>query len=266
MPGSINLRLEGHEGVLTPGAFLNAVRYFWGMLRDLDSAISHEEGGSIHWEILSLRKDSPAVVAFAGRSLTERDHLERTETACVVGLRQLSEGERLPDYSDAAVAKALKLARLRQGRRRSRQGALGVIQVFTDRDAVDVGPHTVEGIQSLTEIRYEAVGSIVGNLDSITVHRGSEFRVWEELEGRPVTCRFAPALLGQVKDALGRRVLVFGDVRSNYQGQPTLIDVQGFENYPEDSELPTIEQMSGLVDDFTGGMPLRDYLEDIRHV
>ena len=266
MPGSINLQLDGHNEILSPSTFLNAMRYFWGMLRDLDAAMSHDARGSIRWEIQSLRKDSPAVITFRGRSLSESVALESPdgvlalESACVVGLRQLSEADRLPNYSDAAVSKALQLAKLHSRRRRD---ALRGIRVFTDNDSVEVGPHTVEGIKSLTAIRYESTGSIVGNLDSITVHRGAEFRLWEETHGRPVTCRFESDLLDQVKDALGRRVLIYGEIRSNYLGQPTVIQAQGLENYPEDSELPTIEQMSGFVEDFTGGVSLRVYFEDI---
>ena len=263
MQGTIKLKLEGRNEVLTPGAFVNAVRYFWGVLRELDSAISHDVRGTVHWEIESLSKDSPALIAFSGRSLTESNHLRAIETVCLDGLRQLSEGERLPTYSDRAISRALQLAKLRTNPRRD---SLSGIWVSTDRDTVEVGLHTLEGIQSLTGIRYTAIGSIVGNLDSITVHRGTEFRVWEETEGRAVTCRFSLNLLDQVKDALGRRVMVFGEVRSNFRGQPTIIEVQGFEHYPEDSELPTIEEMSGLVEDFTGGMPLGEFLKhDVRY-
>ncbi|MCY4367637.1 MAG: hypothetical protein OXE17_15640 [Chloroflexi bacterium] len=261
MPGSINLRIEGQDEVLNPAAFINAVRYFWGMLRDLDSALSKGEKGAIKWEIESLTKNSPAVVAFRGSSLTDRDTLVKIEDTCIGGLRELSEGKRLPYYSDSAIRNALRLARLHSPNKRS---GLRLIQVFSDSHQVDLGPHTVEGIQSLTEFSYESVGSVVGNLDSISVHRGNEFRVWEELEARPVTCRFPPAILEQAKQALGNRVLVSGNVRSNSHGQHTSVLVHGIELYPEDSELPTIEQMSGIVDDFTGGISLGDYIEEVR--
>ena len=261
MPGKINLRLEGHDEVLNPNTYINALRHFWGMLRDLDLAISKGRTGSIHWEIESISKNSPAVVTFRGRSLTAPDSLDRVERSCIVGLKQLSQGQRLPDYSDAAVKKALQLASLHSHRK---PGGLNLIQVSTDSNEVDVGPHTVDGIQSLIKVKYESLGSIVGNLDSISVHRGNEFRVWEELEGRPVTCRFPDILLERAKEALGSRVLVHGDIKSNFRGQRTLVMVHGFEPYPQNSELHTIEQMSGIIDDLTDGMPLGEYIEDIR--
>ena len=262
MQGNINLLLEGRDESLTPTAYLNALRYFWGLLRDLDAAVSGRQEGSIRWEIESLSKNSPASVTFAGHSLTADDRLVQVERDCVMGLKQLSEGVRLPSYSDAAVNKALRLAKLRSDRRRD---GLSLIQVFTDSYAVSLGSDTVHGIQALTTTKYESIGSIVGNLDSITVPGGSEFRVWEEIENRPVTCRFLPDRLELVKTSLGRRVLVYGDLRSNSQGQPTSVIVHGLETYPPDSELPSIEEMSGIIPDFTDQLPLGDYIEHLRH-
>ena len=261
MPGKINLRLEGRDDFLNPSTYINALRHFWGMLRDLDVAISKGRAGCIEWEIESLSKNSLALITFRGCSLAASDSMVEVERSCIFGLKKLSEGQRLPDYSDAAVKKALKLASLHTHRK---PDGLNLIQVFTDTNEVEVGPDTVDGIQSLIKVRYESMGSIVGNLDSISVHRGNEFRVWEELEGYPVTCRFPDTLLERTKDALGRRVLVHGDLKSNFRGQRISVIVHGFEMYPQDSELPTIEQMSGIIEDLTDGVSLGEYIEDIR--
>ena len=261
MPGSINLRLEGQGEVLNPTTFINAVQYFWGMLRDLDMAVAKGQRGSIKWEIDSLSKSSPAVIAFRGNSLTDTDSLALIEQSCMGGLKQLSEGARLSYYSDSAIRNALRLARLHNPNKRN---GLKLIQVFTDSSQVDLGPHTVGGIQSLTNVTYESIGSIVGSLDAISVHRGNEFRVWEELEARPVTCKFPTNLLDQAKQSLGSRVLVYGEVRSNSQGQHISVVVHGIESYAEDIDLPTIEQMSGIIDDFTNGLTLGEYIEEIR--
>lgn len=261
MPGSINLKIEGQDEVLNPTTFINAVRYFWGMLQDLDSAVSQGQKGSIDWEIESLSKNSPALVAFKGRSLTDEDRLLQIERNCVSGLIHLSKGERLPHYSDSAIRNVLRLSKLHNQNRRN---GLSRIQVFNDTDHVELGPQTVQGIESLIDVTYESIGSVVGNLDSISVHRGNEFRVWEELEARPVTCRFPPELLEQAKQSLGSRVLVYGDVKSNSRGQRMSVIVQGIDPYPADIGLPTIEQMSGIIGDFTNGLSLGEYIEEIR--
>lgn len=261
MTGSVKLRIEGQEEILNPTTFLNAVKYFWGMLRDLDSAVTQGQSNAVAWEIEALSKSSPALIAFRGRSHTDAENLVRIEQTCMRGLVQLSKGERLPHYSDSAIRNALRLARLHNLKRRD---GLRLIQVFSDTQQIELGPHTVKGIESLTNVTYESIGSVVGNLDSISVHRGNEFRVWEEQEAHAVTCRFPSDLLEQAKQALGSRVLVYGDVKSNSRGQRMSVMVHGIEPYPRDFDLPSIEQMSGIIDNFTNGLSIGEYIEEIR--
>ena len=263
MPSEINLRLEGPYEGLYPGSLINALRHFWRLLQDLDATISKDPRGTTNWDIQHLSKSSPAVIAFVGQShLTTIDHTHEIENDCIQGLKLLSaSGERLPSYSDAAISKALRLAKLCQRRAHQR---LDLIEVSASGERVAIGPDTVANIESLTATKYESLGSIVGNLDAITVRNGTEFRVWEEVSGQPVTCRFTEEMLEQVEDSLGLRVLVYGDVRANYKGQIIGIYVHGFGMYADEANLPPIKEMSGLVDDFTGGMPLKDYLEEIR--
>jgi hypothetical protein len=59
-------------------------------------------------------------------------------------------------------------------------------------------------------------------------------------------------------------VLVHGVVKRNAQSLPVQIAVDGIESQPEQSELPTIDEMSGLVDDLIGDASLAEYMEDIR--
>ena len=44
-------------------------------------------------------------------------------------------------------------------------------------------------------------------------------------------------------------------------GVPIAMDLEDLSPY-EERELPTIQQMSGLVKDFTGGQTLKEFLED----
>jgi hypothetical protein len=95
------------------------------------------------------------------------------------------------------------------------------------------------------------------------LRRGQEFRVWEEVTGQAVICRFGAGLFEQVKQALGRRVLVYGMMISNAIGAPTSIAVEDIELYPSEEELPTIEEISGIVPNLTEGKSLAEYLRDV---
>ena len=265
MPTLVSLRLQGYQENLHPGSFIQAVKNLWGILRDLDAAISKDPRGTVEWDIHALSRSSPALIQFSGKSLlTGPDYSEEIQTECITGLRLLTEkGERLPSYSDSAINRALHMAKLNKRRPHER---LSLIEVSNEHGIpARLNEATVTHIESLMVTRYESEGSVVGSLDTITVHKGREFRVWEEVANRAVTCKFPEEMLNDVKSALGKRVVVYGLLNANYQGQPTSIRVKGFEGYPSESDLPTIREMSGLVEDFTSGQTLKKYIEEVRN-
>ena len=113
--------------------------------------------------------------------------------------------------------------------------------------------------------RYVSIGSVTGNLDAITVHRGNEFRIWDENTGKPVVCKFEVETEETINRLLRQKVIVHGEVYSNQRGEPIWIAVQEISATTPTRDLPTIEEMSGLVEDMTGGKTLAEYLEDIQN-
>ena len=88
--------------------------------------------------------------------------------------------------------------------------------------------------------------------------------MWDDFSGRVVTCKFRQDMLDEVKEGLKHRVLVYGTLKRNAQSLPVSITVSEIEALPDESQLPTIEEMSGLIDDMTEGSTLMEYLEDLR--
>lgn len=262
MPQAIYMQL-GDKDSITLNALVSALRSFLGVLEDVDSAISGQPNGSVRWEVLTLEKKSPTtigVIAHPKEALA--DLAPRIEAELIDGLAVLSyAAERRPYYSDAVLSKIQRLAQ--------QSKSLGRIRVYTGEKNGDgrqtfIDQDTLKNIHELTGSKEQALGSVTGNLDAITVHRANEFRVWDEYSGRPVTCRFTPDMEDEIKTFLRKRVWVNGLVYFNQAGQPTAVNVDGIELATPESSLPTIEEMSGLVDDFTDGMPLGEYLEDLR--
>lgn len=77
-------------------------------------------------------------------------------------------------------------------------------------------------------------------------------------------CSYPADLEEKIKQNLRRRVLVTGLVSYNAGGQPLTCSVEDVEPYQEADELPTIEQVSGLIDNLRGGLSIRDYIERVR--
>jgi hypothetical protein len=260
MPNGIYITLDDHGDGLDAHSLLMAGQLFLGLLHDLDIAVSSERRGTIRWEISTLSKSSPARLGLVGR--TKRGMENRTpeiEKRCIRGMKLLAErAERDPYYSDQALYKAWGLARL------SQRHMIARIVISTDDDEVAVVPSIARHVDELTAEVDESEGSIVGNLDSVSVHNGNQFRVWGDVDRKVVTCRFPEFLLPLAKEFLKKRVLVFGTIRRNRLGEVGSISVAGIEDYPADEQLPTIEEMSGSVPNITEGLSLREYMKLLR--
>ncbi len=112
-------------------------------------------------------------------------------------------------------------------------------------------------------MRSTSFGTVVGSLDSISVHRGREFRVWDEQTTRPVTCSIKQGKQeARAKELLGEKVVVTGMVRADRFGRPVSMTVESVDQFVSPSNWPSIEEMRGLVPNFTGGLSLREFFED----
>jgi hypothetical protein len=259
MNDMIFLKLAGYNGVVPARQFIDALYIFLGLLRDLDATIASDTRGTLEWEMGVISKQSPARVGYLGRSRYRGENFfPRVTDECVRGMRTLANRpERSPSYSDSALYKAERLAKLTKR-------AFAEIDIELGQEEVPVTLRVAENVEILTKQIEEEEGSVVGNLDAISVHRGNEFRVWDENTKKAVRCFFPEGLLEKAKNSLKRRVMVVGKTRINKLGNVVSVEVSDIEAYPTDAELPTVEQMSGSIKNLTGDLSLRDYMKMLR--
>lgn len=261
MADTIFLRV-GTEDRIPLKAFIDSLQNFLSVLRDLDATISHNPKGNTIWEVVSLQKNSPPVVGVAPRPKSPKlpDMSQIVEEQLLANAKSLSANSERNQYlSDSALASLERLA--------GRTPKLGPMAIYIDgtgkiKDEADITESTLKNVQQLTKVRYSAFGSLVGSLDAITVHNGNEFRVWDETTRKPVRCKFQEKELEHVKSLLKSRVRVSGVIQSNSAGSPIVIELEDLELLVK-RELPTIEEMSGLVEDFTDGKSLKEYMEEL---
>lgn len=245
---------------ITLKGFSSAIRNFLGILEDMDAAIS-SAGESVRWEVVFLQKNSPPVVGVKGVPTSKSNKAAPTRVRREVfsGVRALEKATRKPNISDSALSRMSRLA--------EQSKYTGPMELYTDLEkkgqVVEIGPELIENIEQHLGRASESNGSIVGQLDTIAVHRSNEIRVWEENYNRAVRCEYKPALEEKIKSLLRRRVIVSGLVYFNTKGQPVSVQADGIEPYPDQTSLPTIAEMSGLIDDLTGGQTLREYMEEL---
>ncbi len=261
MANPIYLRIGTAERVLLSD-LINSLNYFLQILKDFDASISNNPRGSVQWEVFKIEQNGHRVVGVEPRLKRQREKRDFSgivEEQLIKNANMLyATGERNEFMPDRALAGIGKLATLTP--------RIGTSLIYTKTETPSVETQapineiTLNNVKQLTKAKYKAYGSIVGSLDSINVHKGNEFRVWDEKTNKAVTCKFRESDLERVKSRLKQRVVVYGSLESNSAGIPLRIDAERFDVLAK-RRPPTIQEVSGLVEDFTGGLSLKDYME-----
>lgn len=110
------------------------------------------------------------------------------------------------------------------------------------------GPPTPLGIflGGIVEL-YKSYGSIEGRLDAILLQRKPAFKVYDSME-KGTLCYFDKTLLGEVQAALGKRVSVSGLIHCGEAGGILKVDVDSIDTFPSEEDLPTLEDVIGVLE------------------
>lgn len=255
----ISIIVGGEAEYIVAQDFLAALQNHIEVLGDLDAAISMRRRGTLQWVLGALSYGSPATATLRALPLfEERDYGPEVARAYMDGLQQLLEGKELPPaFSDDALDAIKKLARL------STNG-VKAIEVKHGQQVVSLTERIAVNIDDLVGGGYEAIGSIEGTLEMVTLHDQSYFRIYDAIHGMGVPCYFHRELLETVRLGLGKRVFVTGRLRSDRGGKPRSLRVEDIRLPPDTEKLPSPSDLRGLAKGMTEGKLAEDYLRDLR--
>ncbi len=253
----------GERSIIDLPEFWRATGNFLGLLQEVDSAVASKKNGNLRWRVTTLQNEPAPLIGVTpillGRYIGS-DTSARVEQEIITNVASLTErGERNKFLSDAALTRVEKLARTTP--------TVGESAIYTASNGsvtltATVTVKTLNQVKDLTCPKSVSFGTIVGNLDTISVHNGLEFRVWDEETKRPVRCYLDPKQKTEAMDLLGARVLVTGMAKADRYGRPLSMQVETFHSASISIDLPTIEEMRGSIPDLTGGLSLKEFFED----
>jgi hypothetical protein len=252
----------GEQDKIDFSDFVGALNNFLGLLKDVDSAVAKRKSGNLHWRVTSLRKDPiPIVGVTPFQRRTVEDISSKVERQVLTNIDSLTaNGERNNFFSDSALSRVERIAKTTP-----RIGA-SVIYIDTQEEvkfSTTIHQQTLAHVRDLTDVKSRSFGTVCGVLGSISIRNGNEFRVWDEDTGRPVRCNFARNEEARIKELLRSRVMVTGTINANRYGLPLNVNPIESINLSTMGDLPTIEEMAGLVPDFTGGLSLKQFFEEM---
>jgi hypothetical protein len=245
--------------------FNTASQSFLGLLEEVDSSTARRATGNLIWRLSTLREEPAPLVGVTPFVRTVRrrpldDNSAKVEREVIGNVNSITEtGERNKFLSDAAL---LKIERIAKTAPKIGPSAIyiGNNEAVPLRTTVTV--KTLKQVKDLTQPKSISFGTLIGSLDTISVHNGLEFRVWDNETKRPVRCILDARQRTRAMELLGIRVIVTGMMRADRYGKPLSMQVETFDAVGDPLYLPTIEEMRGSIPSLTGGQTLKEFLED----
>lgn len=216
----LNFEIQGSHGDITVTAFEKAVATAVLLLREFDAAVSGIQKESLSWYVDRLNSNGNLNIRFRSRVKVIRGIKEaqdvsgRVLSSLLSGLDDLENKCSIPQYlSEYGMQTAARLTSLI-----GKNGTTGFQFAYENR-SVAVTSRTSENIGKLLLTKRTAIGSVEGKLETINLHGTPRVQIYHAITKRAVTCRFDPALfMPQIKEFLGKRVIAFGTLEKNING------------------------------------------------
>lgn len=238
---SDELTLDFDAALVSPDNLKKAVSAFVELLKSVSDAAS-VGGKKIQWN-MSVRKGS-CLIAAKPIADTETARAARNVIQAIPdGLRLLEKGiSVMPDYFDERSLRAAKELAALPGPK-----GLRYIRVKRANENTNIGQKSVASIDRILGGQHQALGSIEGKLQTITERGQLQFVVYDSLYDKGVNCFMSDPIAQDAIGAFRKRVAVSGIIQYDKHGRPVSIKVDGIRIFKDDSELPPIHELRGIL-------------------
>ena len=245
MATSLSITLRGEAIELSD--LSDALGELATVLEEVDKQVTGQR--SIEWKISRLERSSATVgVAPVYRQTPVFDQRAQVIAACVEGLEALRERPNRPEhFTDRALRGAKDLARHINGE----VTAIVVTGTVEDEPVkrVSFGYQMAAHVDEIIRVSGHATGALEGRLETITIHDHNAFTIYDPLRRRGTRCVCDADTLNDIRELLGQRVLVYGEIGYNKGGDPLTIRVKQFQLLRTREELPQPEDIRGMFEE-----------------
>lgn len=221
--------------------FQKALGHFLTILSELDRGMSSTGDPVIEWSISSVKSESLHLTAEAN---LVSDDIELSRPSEVIltfarGMEFLQERpERPPLFSNTTLKSAKAFSDMIDPEN------FAEIEFSAGSWRMQITRSISANVDELIEDFYKFYGSIEGTLVSISLANKQSFGIRDFLEKRVVKCYFPDHLFEAARNALGKRVYVFGIIRQRTHGQKINIQVAELKVLPNYNELLSLNEIS----------------------
>ncbi len=129
---------------------------------------------------------------------------------------------------------------------------------------VMVTRRSAENLSATLRARRESIGSVIGTLDTVSLHGKREAGLWLERTGRRIMVSFDREQIESVRLALGERVEISGRLTRDMTDRLVSVRMRSLEILPGSAAEAPAAALVGLSPDMIGDRTSEEHLEDIR--
>lgn len=187
--------------------------------------------------------------------------VERAESAFIEGLATVSTATAPPRFFSS---ESLRILSRMSRRLRGIEGGRLAVSNGNGAPRASVDASTSESVERLLRDSHQALGSVIGQLEAVSIHEQRVARVYSTDWSGSVECHFGEDLTRDVAAALGSRVVASGTIQRTATGTPTRLRLTSLELLPDANDLPSIDDLIGIDPDFAGGLSGENYVAQQR--
>ena len=242
---------------LTPSQLSGVLDDFAGLVSEVDTELSASGERTLALRITSLSYNSPARIGLVAEPRGNHPDIgAQVVRACVVGISLVeAESTRPAEFNDDALTHLRNIADATGN---------GVRRVQLETPVARIVPtitrQTSAHVERILPYGY-SLGTVEGRLEALNIHGQPRFTVYDAVTNRAERCYFRDDRLSEVTQAIGRKVIVTGQLRRDPEGRPQQVRPVDVFRVIDDAPVSPRADVAGL---FKGLGDSREYLEIIR--
>lgn len=256
------IKIHSRKDTIPMDAFMEILSGTCEALYKISGAVSKQNDTAFALEIRSIHMQSPAEIVVSSDQRTDSEYGSTVFRDFIAGYNLIDAEERMPQHFDQEILQSYsKIVE-------NCDGGIAYVEYQSGEMYAKTKPEFLPKISRIydQEVRqsYTAWTTLEGVLKVISgLGRKPSFKIKDILLKRPVTCKFDREILGNVLNAFEKRVAVYGKTQYNQFDIPVAIEVEKFEVFPEEHQLPKYADLPPL--DVTNGMEAGEFLGRIRN-
>jgi len=226
---------------LPPEEFLAAARNFMGYVAEITEA-QRGDGADVSWTVRV--SEGSALLGVEPNPSAPLSRVAMIYNQAEFGAMALARGDIAgAGLSDKAIGHLKNLSDL-TAKHRNGKG----VNLWVKKKPVGIGAGIAKYVREDWESDYHDFGTIEGRLEAIIDAAGSlKIRVKDFLYPKAINCVVPEKLVQGVLDSFRKRVEIEGRIHYRKDGTPISIEAHIIDVIPEDNELPSADDVRGIM-------------------